>query len=774
MRKSRFPQVGLVLIVLALVTLVGCQGLSAGGSSGSSNPQPKQTSGNLSLNTSTLNFGNVVVGSSNTLTVTATNNGDASVTISSATPSDKQFALGTPSLPATIAAGQSTTLSIVYTPSSAANASGTLTIASNASNDSLAVSLSGVGIAPGQLNANTTNLNFGDVVLGKTGTQSATLTNVGSSSVTISQASVTGSGFQITGLNLPLTLTSGQTATLNVTFTPQSSGAASGSVSLTSTASMSDKRAVRLRVNGFETTGDANDTSTLVIQVNGEGTTPGLLGALPASLNFVNIVVGSNSSQGVTVTNSGGSNATISQAIVTGAGYSVSGLSLPLTLAPNQSTSFNVVFAPQSAGTINGNVALISNASNSTLNIPLSGGSLPPGALTVNPTSLSFGTVVVGNNQQLPATLTNTGGASVTVTQANVSGAGFSVSGLSLPLTLPAGQNVGFTVTFAPSAAGNANGSVTFTSNAPNPTLVLPLTGSGVLPGTVSPNPSSLNFGSVQVGNNKNLYEALTNTGGSNLTISQANVSGAGFSISGITPPVTLTPNQTYTFTVTFTPGSAGSASGTITVVSNASNPNLTIGLSGTGTSPPLAQLSVSPTSLNFGNVVVGTNSQLGGQLNATNGSVTVTSAVSSNSQYTISGLSLPTTIPAGSYATFTVTFAPTSQTTVNATLTFSSNASNSPTVQSLSGTGTAPPAHSVALQWDPSSSPNISGYNIYRSTNNGGPYSKINTSLNSTTSYTDNNVVDGTTYYYVTTAVNSSNQESGYSNQATASIPQP
>jgi fibronectin type 3 domain-containing protein len=49
-----------------------------------------------------------------------------------------------------------------------------------------------------------------------------------------------------------------------------------------------------------------------------------------------------------------------------------------------------------------------------------------------------------------------------------------------------------------------------------------------------------------------------------------------------------------------------------------------------------------------------------------------------------------------------------------------------------------------------------------------------INASLDSTTSYTDNTVVSGQTYYYVTTAVNSQSQESGYSNQATAVIPNP
>jgi len=65
-------------------------------------------------------------------------------------------------------------------------------------------------------------------------------------------------------------------------------------------------------------------------------------------------------------------------------------------------------------------------------------------------------------------------------------------------------------------------------------------------------------------------------------------------------------------------------------------------------------------------------------------------------------------------------------------------------------------------------------GYNIYRGTVSGGPYSQINTALDTTTSDTDNNVAAGQTYYYVVTAVDSSGTESTYSNQTTAVIPTP
>jgi len=84
------------------------------------------------------------------------------------------------------------------------------------------------------------------------------------------------------------------------------------------------------------------------------------------------------------------------------------------------------------------------------------------------------------------------------------------------------------------------------------------------------------------------------------------------------------------------------------------------------------------------------------------------------------------------------------------------------------------PVQHTVSLSWTASTSPNIMGYNIYRATESGGPYTKVNASLDAGTSYADNTVSSGGTYYYVTTAVNSSNVESGYSNQAEAAVPSP
>jgi hypothetical protein len=82
--------------------------------------------------------------------------------------------------------------------------------------------------------------------------------------------------------------------------------------------------------------------------------------------------------------------------------------------------------------------------------------------------------------------------------------------------------------------------------------------------------------------------------------------------------------------------------------------------------------------------------------------------------------------------------------------------------------------SHSVSLSWAASTSPNIAGYNVFRSTASGGPYTQLNSPLVVPTSFTDANVTAGQTYYYVTTAVDTSNNQSAYSNQAQATVPSP
>ena len=242
-----------------------------------------------------------------------------------------------------------------------------------------------------------------------------------------------------------------------------------------------------------------------------------------------------------------------------------------------------MTFAPTSAGTFPGTVTVTSNASNPSLSIPLSGTAVTPATLTASPTSLTYTNITVGQSSSQTETLTNTGGTSATISAVAASGTGFSISGITPPVTLTAGTEHDFHGDLCADVAGTFPGTVTVTSNASNPSLSIPLSGTAVRPPAVlTASPTSLTYTNVTVGQTSSQTETLTNTGGTSATISAVAASGTGFSISGITPPVTLTPGQSTSFTVTFAPTCVSTFTGTVTVSSNASNPSLSIPLSGT------------------------------------------------------------------------------------------------------------------------------------------------------------------------------------------------
>jgi len=385
--------------------------------------------------------------------------------------------------------------------------------------------------------------------------------------------------------------------------------------------------------------------------------------------------------------------------------------------------------------------------------------------LVSNPRSLWFGKVITGQNSTLPASVTNTGSSSITIFEVSVGNADFTLNNLTVPQTLTGGQKIQFSVTFSPTAVGNETGTVTFKSNVG--TLYLSANGDGVDNWDLTASPASLDFGSVRVGGSSTLPLTINNQGATTQTISIGKVGGTGFSVSGIKLPLILPAGQSFTFSVTLAPQSAGSLSGSL-LATNPTNPTLIVPLTGVGAAA--GQLTILPTAINFGNVNVGQNSSQSGQLTAGVSSVTVSTVTMSNSAFALSGITLPVTIAAGQSVNFTVTFTPQTGIGDAGTLSFASNAVNSPTVESLAGTGN-PVQFSVNLSWDPSTS-QVVGYNVYRGAQSGGPFTMINTQLDPNTAYTDSTVADGQTYYYVTTAVNSGGQESSYSNLTEAVIP--
>jgi hypothetical protein len=378
--------------------------------------------------------------------------------------------------------------------------------------------------------------------------------------------------------------------------------------------------------------------------------------------------------------------------------------------------------------------------------------------------AIHFGSVAVGDTETLVLTLANNGSSSVTLSSINLSNAEFNVSDVSLPMVLPAGQSANISVVFEPTTKGYTGGNIDFLSNASNSKLRVAVAGTGVTSPAVTASPASLSFGSQIIGSVSTLPLVLTNARNYKVSLEGVQITGSGFSVSGPSLPLTLSAGQSVTLSVTFAPQSIATAGGIIVV----QGPRISVPLTGAGTTAT-AQLTIAPAALNFGNVAVGNTGTQALTLSATGTSVTVSSSASSSGQFALAG-SFPLTIPAGQSVSLNVVFAPQSNGPASGTLSFGSNAANTTSTEPVSGTGTTP-VYTVGLSWSPSTS-SVMGYNVYRGPASSGPFSKVNPALNSTTAYTDGTVATGQTYYYVTTAVNSSNVESSPSTPAEAVIP--
>ena len=207
-------------------------------------------------------------------------------------------------------------------------------------------------------------------------------------------------------------------------------------------------------------------------------------------------------------------------------------------------------------------------------------------------------------------------------------------------------------------------------------------------------------------------------------------------SASGLyTAPGTVNSPQTVTITAKSVADTSKTASATVNLIPVAGPPPATYSISG--------RVSGSSATLTL------------------SGPSTATTSTDGSGNFTFSGLGAGLYVVAPSRSGYT--FSPsTAAVTVQA---------SSVTGVNFTGTVIPPAPRSVTLTWNSSTSSDVIGYNLYRATSSGGPYSKLNSAPIGGSSYVDNNVVTGQTYYYVATAVDNDGLESTYSNQAAAPL---
>lgn len=314
-------------------------------------------------------------------------------------------------------------------------------------------------------------------------------------------------------------------------------------------------------------------------------------------------------------------------------------------------------------------------------------------ALILSATSLAFSDTKIGATSRKTLTLTNTGAASLNVTNITVTGAGASQYGVTpKQFAVPAKGSKAVTVSFAPTTAGAKSASLSIAHSAAGSPASVTLSGKGVAASALTLSVASLTFDDTKVGSTSRKTVTLTNTGAAALNVTNITVAGTGASQFGVTPKQFALPAKgTKTVTVTFTPTMAGAKSASLSVAHNGTGSPATVALSGKGVAAAAPTLSAS--SLTFDDTKVGaTTSKSVTLTNPGTASLNVSGVTLTGidaSQFTVSPTRV--TLAAKGKQNLTVTFAPTAAGAKSAALSIAYDGSGSPVPVSLSGKGTEP-----------------------------------------------------------------------------------
>jgi uncharacterized repeat protein (TIGR01451 family) len=548
-----------------------------------------------SLSPTALTFPDTAVGSSATAqTVTLSNAGTAALSISgiSITGANPTDFSQTNTCGSSLAAGSHCSISVTFTPASAAGFSATLSVADNATGSPQTATLTGTGTtAPAPaVSLTPASLSF-SVQSGTTSAaQAATLKNTGTAALSISGISITGAyptDFAQTN-TCGSSLAAGASCSISVTFTPASATSfaatlsvadnATGSphaVTLTGTGTAAPSPAVSLTPSSLSFSVQSGTTSAAQIAM--------LKNTGDAVLNISGIAIGGANPTDFAQTNACGT-----------------------TLAAGASCSISVTFTPASATSFAATVTVTDNATGSPQSVTLTGTGTPPPApvVSLTPTSLTFSAQSGVSSPSQAVMLKNTGNAALNITGIALGGANASVFSQTnaCGASLAAGASCSISVTFTPTGVASYAATLSIADNATGSPQTVTLSGTGTPPPApvASLTPASLNF-TAQTGSTSAAQTAtLKNTGNAPLTITGITISGANTSDfaenNTDTCGESLAAGASCAISLTFTPASAASFSATLSVADNAAGSPQTVSLTGTGTVPPPPTFTISST----------------------------------------------------------------------------------------------------------------------------------------------------------------------------------
>lgn len=387
--------------------------------------------------------------------------------------------------------------------------------------------------------------------------QSLVLTNTGTQDFSIGTISISDTDF-VQQNTCPATLGAGATCSIQVTFSPLSQGALSGTLTIPA------------QVNGG---------SQLTAALSGTATPGGAVVLTPLRLTFGNVLTGSLSAvQYITIANTGTAQIHLQAPVVSGIGFILTTETCGATLNPNFSCTAGVRFAPEAAGAALGTLTVTDDAGTQTAQ--LSGTGTQAATDTLAPSSLSFASQVV-NTVSAPQSvmLSNDGDAALTQIGVTVSGDFRLTNGCGSSLMGHA--QCALQVVYAPQTIGDASGQLTVADGLR--TQVIALTGSGAAPAGLTVSPATLDFGEEGVnGTSQPQTVTLTNNGASALSGLQVQASGD-FAITANGCAATVATASSCSIQVTFTPSGTGTRSGTLTLQGGSLPQPFSTSLSGMG-----------------------------------------------------------------------------------------------------------------------------------------------------------------------------------------------
>lgn len=598
--------------------------------------------------------GQPVQTSSSPRTVTVTNTGGTNLTVSNVAITG-DFLETDQCTGVAIASNASCPISVTFSPSSAGARSGVLTVSANIAQGQQTVSLSGTGTTQSSIVLLPNSVDFGGQQVNTTSAaQQVTISDTGGTSVALTSERVTGS-FAIQTNTCSVTLPANTGCTVAIVFQPTQAGPASGTLTVVS----------------------GQGTQTIGLSGSGENAATDTL--TPASLTFPTTQESSASApQTVTLTNSGEIALTGIQIETTGDFAVVNGCGASLNA--QSACTLTVRYTPHSTGAETGAILVTDALRIQT--VSLSGTGIAPATATLSAASLIFPATVIGQNAKpQTATLTNSGGVSLTGLNIQAIGAGFGQSD-NCGASMLANSSCTITVSFRATAAGNATGQVVLTDALG--AQVISLAGWGETPAQDNLSPLSLSFAAQAVGSRSAAQTVtLSNNGQAVLTGIHLQSGNPDFAFTS-TCGVSLKPGSSCGAAVTFAPHATGAESGTLTVTDQ--NRTQQIPMSGTGV---LGNVTLTPSALNFGDV--GTQISSSAQtLLLSNGNTAALNGISigvTGSFVETSGCG--TTLSAGATCAISLVFLPTVAGSQLGTLTVTS-ANAVPMAVQLSGIGIA------------------------------------------------------------------------------------